>query len=322
MWRSLTRRRRTAAAQVIGRLARHATTRVGPRGAQVAVPRERLEAVTVRHYTSRSGDPHRHLHLQVNARVFAAGKWRGLESVAFRDSIGAINGIGHAAVACDPDFRTALAAHGYSLTADGQVEQLAPFVGAFSKRAAQIATLLDRYEAGWRADHPGVEPGPKLRRTWDARRGPKTGPTKSSPRSGEELRQRWLGELAELGYRDRDKAVQLALQLTGRLDRDEVLTRLGAGRSAWNAADVRGQVEQLLARTGSSRTPQSMASSPRTSPPAYLSCACRCASSRAGACGALTSRHVLGVEADLVARLAARGSGPRSPRWPATPDSS
>ncbi len=33
------------------------------------------------HYTSRAGDPHRHLHLQVNARVFAAGRWRGLHSV-------------------------------------------------------------------------------------------------------------------------------------------------------------------------------------------------------------------------------------------------
>ena len=63
-----------AAAQVIGWLAQHATTRVGPRGAQVAVPVERLEAVTVRHYTSRAGDPHRHLHLQINARVFAAGQ--------------------------------------------------------------------------------------------------------------------------------------------------------------------------------------------------------------------------------------------------------
>src|SRR3954467_6859399 len=41
------------AAQVIGWLAEHATTRVGPRGGQVQVPVEVLEAVTVRHYTSR-----------------------------------------------------------------------------------------------------------------------------------------------------------------------------------------------------------------------------------------------------------------------------
>ena len=58
-----------AAEQIIGWLAQHATTRIGPRGGQVQVPVAGIEAVTVRHYTSRAGDPHRHLHLQVNARV-------------------------------------------------------------------------------------------------------------------------------------------------------------------------------------------------------------------------------------------------------------
>src|SRR6476660_2131072 len=147
-----------AAGQIIGWLGQHATTRVGPRGAQVAVPVEVLDAVTVRHYTSRAGDPHRHLHLQVNARVFAAGKWRGLDTVAFRASIAAINGIGHAAVVCDPGFRAALTGHGYTLNEGGEVEQLARFVGPFSKRAAQICGLLDRYEAHWRTEHPGAEP--------------------------------------------------------------------------------------------------------------------------------------------------------------------
>src|SRR3954452_11634199 len=104
-----------AAAQIIGWLAAHATTRVGPRGGQAQVPLEVLEAVTVRHYTSRAGDPHRHLHLQFGARVFAASKWRGLHTVGVRDFLAAINGIGHAAVACDPQLRTALAAHGYTL---------------------------------------------------------------------------------------------------------------------------------------------------------------------------------------------------------------
>jgi exodeoxyribonuclease V alpha subunit len=58
-----------AATQIIRWLAQHATTRVGPRGAQVQVPVAEIEAVTVRHYTSRAGDPHRHLHLQINARA-------------------------------------------------------------------------------------------------------------------------------------------------------------------------------------------------------------------------------------------------------------
>src|SRR3954447_2394841 len=43
-----------AATEIIGWLARHATTRVGPRGGQVQASVETLEAVTVRHYTSRA----------------------------------------------------------------------------------------------------------------------------------------------------------------------------------------------------------------------------------------------------------------------------
>ena len=60
-----------------------------------------------------------------------------------------------------------------------------------------------------------------------------------------------LAELAALGYRDRDQPVALIPVPVGGLDRDgiaeQVLTRLGAGRSAWNAADIRGEIEQLIA---------------------------------------------------------------------------
>src|SRR5215203_1946356 len=142
-----------AAEQIIAWLSQHATTRVGPRGGQVQVPVEVLEAVTVRHYTSRAGDPHRHLHLQVNARVFAAGKWRGLHTVGVRDSLAAVNGIGHAAVATDPQFRAALAAHGFTLGATGEILQLAEYVGPFSARAAQTGRNADRYEREWTAAH-------------------------------------------------------------------------------------------------------------------------------------------------------------------------
>jgi hypothetical protein len=44
-----------AARQIIAWLGEHATTRVGGRGAQVQVPVQEIEAVTVRHYTSRAG---------------------------------------------------------------------------------------------------------------------------------------------------------------------------------------------------------------------------------------------------------------------------
>ena len=149
-----------AATQIVGWLAEHVTTRVGPRGQQLQIPVDQLEAVTVRHYTSRAGDPHRHLHLQINARVFAAGHWRGLHTVGVRDSLTAINGIGHAAVATDPQFREALATHGFGLDATGEIVQLAPYVGAFSQRAAQIERNIDRYQADWTATHPDEQPGP------------------------------------------------------------------------------------------------------------------------------------------------------------------
>jgi exodeoxyribonuclease V alpha subunit len=96
-----------AATEIIGWVAEHATARVGPHGRQVQVPVEQIEAAVVRHYTSRAGDPHRHLHLQINARVSTGSTnglrtWRGLHSVGVVDSINAINGIGHGAVMCDP----------------------------------------------------------------------------------------------------------------------------------------------------------------------------------------------------------------------------
>ncbi|SFT79081.1 conjugative relaxase domain-containing protein, TrwC/TraI family [Geodermatophilus amargosae] len=199
-----------AATQIIGWLSRHATTRVGPRCGQVQVPVERLEAVTVRHYTSRAGDPHRHLHLQINARVFAAGQWRGLHTVGVRDFLSAVNGIGHAAVACDPQFRAALAAHGYTMDVTGDLPELAAHAAAFSARAAQIARNLDRYERQWTTEHPGQTPGPGLRRAWDRRAWAEGRPDKVTPQPGADLTARWVGELAALGYRDHDRRVELS----------------------------------------------------------------------------------------------------------------
>src|SRR3712207_5816190 len=154
-----------AATEIIGWPAQHAATRVGPRGGQVQVPVEVLEAVTVRHHTSRAGDPHRHLHLQIGPRVFAAGRWRALHTVGVRDFLAAVNGIGHAAAVTDPQFRAALAAHGYTLNATGEIRELADYVGPFSARAAQIGRHRDRYEREWTTAHPGQTPGPALRRT-------------------------------------------------------------------------------------------------------------------------------------------------------------
>jgi exodeoxyribonuclease V alpha subunit len=308
-----------AAQQVIGWLADHATTRVGPRGHQVQVPVQEIEAVVVRHYTSRAGDPHRHLHLQINARVFAENTWRGLHTVGVRDALGAINGIGHAAVMTDPGFRAALAGRGFTLDTDsGEIVELAGFVGPFSARAAQIGRNVDSYEATWRLGHPGAEPGPRLRRSWDARAWAQDRPDKVVPKDGTDLARAWVQELAQLGYHDPGPArIPAAAEQpvrVGSLDRDaaarDVLTRLGAARSGWNAADVRGQVEQLIAASGII-----------AGAPARLELAEDLTARALDGCvpllgrrglpehiRALTSQQVLDVEADLTARFIARAA--------------
>ena len=303
-----------AAVEIIGWLAAHATTRVGPRGGQVQVPVEALEAVTVRHYTSRAGDPHRHLHLQIGARVFAADKWRGLHTVGVRDFLAAINGIGHAAVTCDPQFRAALAAHGYTLDATGEIQEVAGYVGPFSARATQIGRNLDRYERAWRTAHPGQTPGPALRRAWDARAWAEGRPDKVTPGSGAELTVRWRAELAALGYRDPDAPVQLRSTPVGALDRDRaadrILTRVAAGRSAWNSADLRGEAERLIAAEGivAETCVREELAEDLTARALAL---CVPLLERDGVpehVRAWTSPAVLEVEADLTSRLAARGT--------------
>ncbi|MCF6745205.1 TrwC relaxase, partial [Blastococcus sp. KM273128] len=314
-----------AAEQIITWLSQHATTRMGPRGGQVQLPLEVLEAATVRHYTSRANDPHWHLHLQLLSRVFAAGKWRGLHTVGVRDFLGAINGIGHAAMACDPELNAAFAAHGYRKDGTGELRELTEYAGTFSARHAQIARNVDRYEAEWAAAHPGESPGPVLRRTWDARAWADGRPDKVTAQPGVGLAERWRAELSALGYRDPAGPVNLAPTPVGALDRDELvqraLVRLAAARSAWNSADIRGEAERLIAAEGvvadaavrielaedltARALDRCLPLLDRDGVPEHIR--------------AWTSQVVLDVEADLTARLAARAAPGVSDTGPASP---
>jgi conjugative relaxase-like TrwC/TraI family protein len=305
-----------AASEIVGWVAQHATTRIGPRGRQVQVPVEQIEAAVIRHYTSRAGDPHRHLHLQVNARVFAEGKWRGLHSVGVRDMIEAVNGIGHAAVATDPEFRAVLAARGFTLHAEtGEIEQLAPYVGAFSARASQIHRNIDRYDAEWRREHPGEEPGPR-REAWDRRAWAEARPDKVVPTDGADLVARWNAELRALGYRDPAVPAVLTATPVAWIDQDGVadwvISQLGAKRSSWNAADIRGKVEVLLAQTNLVAEPTARI---ELAEDVTARAAARCVRLLASPdvpdhVRALTSQRVTDVEADLLRRLAHRAEHP------------
>ncbi len=306
-----------AAAEIMGWVAQHATTRVGPRDRQVQVPVERIEAAVIRHYTSRAGDPHRHLHLQISARVYASGAWRGLHSVGIRDSIEAINGIGHAAVATDPQFRGVLAAHGFTLNPEsGEIQQLASYVGAFSARTAQIRRNVDRYEAAWRAEHPGEEPGPRLREAWDRRAWAEARPDKIVPRDGAELVARWNSELHDLGYQDPDTPVLLEPTRVGWIDRDGaaewVISQIGAKRSAWNAADIRGHVEVLLTQADLIAEPAARVElAEDITARAIVHCAPLLLRPDVPEhVRAYTSPRVLEVEAEIIGRMAGRADRP------------
>lgn len=303
-----------AAVEIVGWLTEHATTRVGPKGRQVQLPVERLEAALIRHYTSRAGDPHRHLHLQINARVYATGGWRGLHSVGVRDSIEAINGIGHAAVATDPEFRRVLAAYGFTLDPEtSEIRDLAPYVGAFSARGRQIHRNIDRYDAEWRSENPGQEPGPRLRESWDRRAWADARPDKVIPTDGRELVARWNDELHELGYTDPTGPTRWERTLPGRIDRDAadlVITQLGAKRSAWNGADIRGHAETLLAQTAliADTAARAELAEDITARAKALCLPLLARRDVPEHIRSWTSREVLAVEDEIIHRLAERGT--------------
>ena len=244
-----------------------------------------IEAAVVRHYTSRAGDPHRHLHLQINARVWAAGQWRGLHTVGVRDSLGAINGIGHAAVMCDPEFRAALAAHGlHPRPETGEVAELAAYVGRVQRPGRadrpQRRPLRGRVA---RRRTPARSPGRELRRAWDARAWAEARPDKVVPRDGAELARR-LGRGAAPSSASATRPAASAARpprRIGALDRDAA-RRDGADPARGAAVGVerrrhprRGRAaDRRRRRRRRRRGPAS--SWPRTSPPAPSPRACRC----------------------------------------------
>jgi thymidine kinase len=244
---------RDAAAEMTGYMARHSRTRVGPLGRQWLVPVERLEAAVISHRTSRAGDPHRHLHVQWNARVFAEGKWRGLDTATTLRQQGALRGIGESVINSHPALRTALAEAGFTFDpATGKVTELDPYVAGMSKRAAQVDTNRGVLEVEWRDAHPGVTPGPKIVRSWDRQAWDKDRPEKKPSVLSNEAR--WIGELVDAGYTPPARQVPVVAVSIGSLDRNQiamdVVQQVSARRSAWSIADLHDAAGHLVAETG------------------------------------------------------------------------
>ena len=105
----------------------------------------------------------------------------------------------------------------------------------------------------------------------------------------------------------------------GEFDRDAavetILVRLGARRSAWNAADIRGEVEKAIAAAGLVVDPAVRIELAEDLTARSIE-ACVPLLDQPGVpehVRALTSPHVLRTEADIVTRLAARADVPAAP---------
>jgi len=248
-------------------LSKVAVTRIGPRGAQAEVGGLSIQTARVTHLTSREGDPHRHIHLMTNTRVKAPdGTWHGLHSVALRQHIGAINALGARILQGDPDLRVALAAQGYSLGSDGEIDQARAATQLMSKRSAQIAVNRDRAEATWRARYPGREPSRRTMAGWDKAAWEHERRAKpDNPETPEEVAERVRLELAEVGMDFTPGTRQpIAWQApsVAQVDREsvaiEAVAVLSARKSAWSSAELTAQVQSAVTRTGVVGDPQAV----------------------------------------------------------------
>lgn len=243
-----------AAAAMGAYLAQNSVTRVGPRGAQEFVPVERFEQVSVVHRTSRAGDPHRHIHVQWNTRVFADGKWRGLHTAATLKQQGALRGVAEAVIAAHPGLRTALRGAGLTFDArTGKVTELAQHAELMSKRAVEVQQNAAKLERAWREAHPGEQPSHAMMREWDQQAWALDRPHKVHDAGRAE--DRWMGELRDAGLQTSGfNGGVIEAPALGDVDRAHI-ARLAVGvleesKSAWSLADLQGEIGVALGQSG------------------------------------------------------------------------
>ena len=235
-------------------------TRVGPRDQREVLPIEQMQVVGITHKTSRAGDPHRHIHMQIGTRVWAAGKWRALDTAALFKQQGAIRALGTAVIAAHPHLAQTLAEHGLTLDpVSGEVTELQAFNGVMSKRSAQIRRNLDDLEAEWEAEHPGEVLGPVMSARLQGIAWTHERPGKKPAELKNE--QWWVQELRDAGYNpaaSQRSTVQRPVTLD-ELAVQEVasraLDRCAAASSAWTRHTVQEHATRITTEVGVQATP-------------------------------------------------------------------
>ena len=257
---ALDRAQQDAVGEIRRWLAQHSVTRVGPRGKQEVVPVSQLQTVAVSHRTSRAGDPHRHIHFQISTRIWAAGKWRALDTAALFKQQGAIRALGTAVIAAHPDLAEVLDRHGLTLDpVSGEVVELERFNGVMSKRGEQVRRHLERLEAEWEAAHPGETVGPVVSARLAAKAWAYERPAKKPTTLSEE--HAWVTELREAGYdpatlrRSASRAPASLDALSVQTVASRALDRCAAGGSAWTRHTVQEHATRIMTEYGVQAAP-------------------------------------------------------------------
>ena len=244
-------------------LAQHSVTRVGPRGKQEVVPIEHMQVVGITHHTSRAGDPHRHIHMQVGTRAWAAGKRRALDTAAIFRQQGAIRALGTAVIAASPELAEVLDRHGLTLDpVTGEVTELEPFNALMSKRGAQVRKNLERLEADWEDAHPGETMGPVVFSRLTAQAWAHERPAKKPTTLREE--EAWLTELREAGYDPEYLAHGPARvpaspeDLSVQRIASRALDRCATAESAWTRHTVQEHATRIITEAGVRATPDEL----------------------------------------------------------------
>ncbi|MGM7668374.1 AAA family ATPase [Microbacterium sp. A93] len=222
---------------------------------------QRLEVVELQHRRSRALDPHIHRHLWLNVRVRGAdGKWSNVDSRVAMRVQNLINAEGELAARADPEWVSALAAHGFSLNANGEIEQLAHLVRAVSRRSNQIEANRAMLLEAWRSAHPGDSPSPDVVQSIDRQAWAINRPGKPADVNEDEWSTLTKGELlrldanvmairAPISTRARDRDV-LDYDLLARRAVADADNRSQASNGRFSVLDIRAGAVRAVATCG------------------------------------------------------------------------
>ena len=230
-------------------------------GGRVRESLRRIEVVELQHRRSRALDPHIHRHLWLNIKVLGEdGKWSNVDSRVAMKMQTVINAEGELAARTDPQWLDALARHGLTLDAGGEIAELAHAVRPLSRRSTQIEANRAVLLASWRSDHPGFEPSPDELHRIDRLAWARARPNKPGDIDEAAWEQLIADELAAIDpaiLRDRD-AVSVQRTLIDQLDRDLLAARAVVEADARSACcggrfslfDVRAGATRAVAASG------------------------------------------------------------------------